>query len=149
RALWEPRRVALLRADVVVDAATAPADAGHALDELFGKVRSFGGEIVELGRSALVATFGLEAVEDAPVRAALAALAIVKAVERARGDGAGPHVKIGVHVAHALVSPLRGAGTIDLKSKQAALTTIDALVGLDALDTIVVSEASAPFLERR
>jgi tetratricopeptide (TPR) repeat protein len=150
RAVWEQRRLALLRVDVIVDAAVRSADASRALDEMIGKVQTFGGEIVELGPGVLVAGFGLEAVEDAPVRAALAALAILKAAERAKSnDGAGPRVKIVVHVAEVLVSQLQGTATIDLESKRAAWTTIEALVGLDELDTIVVSEASAPFLERR
>src|SRR5207237_8094113 len=91
-----------------------------------------------------------EAVEDAPVRAALAALAIRKATERAeRVGGAGPRVKIVVHVAQVLVSQRQGSGTIDLEAKRTAWTTIDALVGVAEHDTIVVSEASTPFLERR
>jgi transcriptional regulator with AAA-type ATPase domain/tetratricopeptide (TPR) repeat protein len=149
RPVWEPRRVALLRVDVGVDASGGSADTSRALDEMIGKVRTFGGELVELGRGALVAAFGLEAVEDAPVRAALAALAILKAGERAHRDSAGPRVKIVVHVAQVLVSQHQGTATIDLESKRAAWTTIDALVGLDEHDAIVVSEAAAPFLERR
>ena len=142
RAPWEPRRLALLRGDLV--------DVSGGLDQMIGKVETFGGEIVELGRSAFMAAFGLEAIEDAPVRAALAALAILKAAERARaGDGAGPRVKLALHVAQVLVSRHQGAGTIDLESKRAAWATLDALVGLDQVDTIVVSETSAPFLERR
>jgi transcriptional regulator with AAA-type ATPase domain/tetratricopeptide (TPR) repeat protein len=148
RAVWEPRRVALLRVDLVVKA-TGTVDGSRALDEMIGKVQIFGGEIVELGPSALVAAFGLEAVEDAPVRAALAALAIVKASERVRGDGAGPRVKIVVHVAQVLVSQLQGTASIDLEGKREAWKAIEALVGLDQLDTIAVSEVSAPFLERR
>jgi tetratricopeptide (TPR) repeat protein len=149
RPVWEPRRVALLRVDVGANTAAGSADASRALDEMIGKVHVFGGEIVELGPDALVAAFGLEAVEDAPIRAALAALAILKATERGRSDGAGPRVKIIVHVAQVLVSQHQGTGAIDLEGKRAAWTTIDALVGLDQHDTIVVSEAAAPFLERR
>ena len=142
RAAWEQRRPALLRVDLI--------EARGALDNMIGKVETFGGEIVELGRSAFVAAFGLEAVEDAPVRAALAALAILKAAERAKGDGgAGVRVKIVVHVAPVLVNQLHGAGTIDLESRRAAWTTLEALTGLDQVDTIVVSEAAAPFLDRR
>ena len=141
RATWERRRVALLRVDIV--------DSSRALDDMVGKVETFDGDIVELGRNAFVAAFGLEAVEDAPVRAALAALAIAKAAERARADGEGLHVKIVVHVAEVLVSQFQATPTIDLKGKRAAWQAIEALVDLDRLDTIVVSEASAPFLERR
>jgi transcriptional regulator with AAA-type ATPase domain/tetratricopeptide (TPR) repeat protein len=140
RPTWEPRRVALLRVDVA---------ASGRLDELIAKVETFGGNVVELGRSAFVAAFGLEGVEDAPARAALAALAILKASERAKSDGGGPRAKIVVHVAQVLVSQHQGAVTIDLESKRVAWTTIEALAGLDQLDTVVVSETSAPFLERR
>ena len=59
RAAWEQRRPALLRVDLT--------EARGALDNMIDKVETFGGEIVELGRSAFVAAFGLEAVEDAPV----------------------------------------------------------------------------------
>ena len=141
RAAWEPRRIALLRVDV---------DGSRHLDALVAKVETFGGYGVERGRSALVAAFGLEAIEDAPARAALGALAILKASERAKSDdGAGPRAKIAVHVAPVLVSQHQGAPTIDLESKQAVWATIEALAGLDAFDTIVVSEAAVPFLERR
>jgi len=141
RTAWEPRRIALLRVDV---------DGSRHLDELIAKVETFGGHVVERGRSALVAAFGLEALEDAPARAALGALAILKASERAKSDdGAGPRAEIVVHVAPVLVSQHQGAPTIDLESKRAAWTTIEALAGLDEFDTIVVSEAASPFLERR
>ncbi len=141
RAAWEPRRVALLSVDVV--------DGSRVFDNIVGKVETFGGEIVELGRSAFVGAFGLETLEDAPVRAALAALAILKASERARSDVAGPHVTIVVHVGHVLVSQGDGTWTIDLESKRAARTTMEALVDGGQIDAIVVSEAAAPFLERR
>ena len=140
RSAWEPRRVALLRVDV---------DASHHLDALIAKVETFGGEVVDVGRDVFVAAFGLEAVEDAPVRAALAALAILNASARAKSaDGAGPRAKLAVHVAQVLVSHLQGACTIDLESKRGAWTTIDALAGLDEFDTIVISETASRFLER-
>jgi transcriptional regulator with AAA-type ATPase domain/tetratricopeptide (TPR) repeat protein len=142
KAAWEPRRPALLLVDV--------AGASGALDEMIQKVETFGGEVVDLGRSAFVAVFGLDAVEDAPVRAALAGLAILKAVDRAKSDGGvRPCVKVALHVAEVLVNQLHGAGTIDLQSKRAAWNALEALVALDHVDAIVVSDAAAQFLERR
>src|SRR5262249_1292117 len=141
RATWEQRRVALLRVDVL--------DEGGSLDELVAKVETFGGEIAELGRSAFVAAFGLEPIEDAPVRAALAALAISKAIERARGSCAAARVNIAVHVTQVLVSRLQGIWTIDMESKRTAWNALETLVGLGELHAIVVSESAAPFLERR
>jgi transcriptional regulator with AAA-type ATPase domain/tetratricopeptide (TPR) repeat protein len=137
---WESRRIALLHADV---------GASRHLDELITKVETFGGDVVELGPSAVVAAFGMEALEDAPVRAALAAMAILKASERVRSDAAGPHVTIVLHVAHVLVSRSDGTWTIDLESKRAVRTGMEALVDGAPADTIVVSEAASPFLERR
>jgi tetratricopeptide (TPR) repeat protein len=121
-----------------------------AIAEMIGKVETFGGDVVELGPGGLVAAFGLEAVEDAPVRAALAALAILKASERVKGDDrVAPRVSIVVHVARVLVSRHQGTATIDLEGKRTAWATIDALTAHDERDTIVVSEAAATFLERR
>ena len=97
-----------------------------------------------------MAAFGLEAVEDAPVRAALAALAILNASARAKSDdGAGPRAKLVVHVAQVLVNQLQGALNIDLEGKRAAWRTIEALADLDQFDTIVISETASRFLERR
>ena len=125
-------------------------DASGAFDEMVGKVETFGGDIMELGRSAFVAAFGLDVVEDGPVRAALAALVMLKARERAKSDdGAESHAKIVVHVAQVLVGQHQGVPTIDLESKRSAWATIEALTGLDQFETVVVSEAAAPFLERR
>jgi len=140
KAVWEQRRMALLRVDV---------DASRALDDMIEKVQAFGGDIVELGPSAFMAAFGLQMIEDASARAALAALAVLKAAERARRDGGPYRAKIVIHVAQALVSQHQGRATIDLESKDTASKTIDALVALNELDTIVVSEAAARFLERR
>ena len=55
------------------------------------KIASFGGRVEELGPTGIVAAFGLEPVEDAPRRAAHAAMAIQKAVERARAAEAPRH----------------------------------------------------------
>src|SRR5262249_22016406 len=137
RAPWEPRRVAPLQGTVVVNAPAASADGNRVLDLVLSKVETFGGEMVESGRSGLVAAFGLGAVVESPVRAALAAVAILKAGERAkRDDGGGPRVKIVVHVAQVLMSQRQGTTTIDLESKRSAWMTIDALADLDQLDTI-------------
>jgi transcriptional regulator with AAA-type ATPase domain/tetratricopeptide (TPR) repeat protein len=141
RAAWEPRRVALLRVDLI--------DGSRLFDDIVGKVETFDGAIVELGPSAFVAAFGLAAIEDAAVRAALAAVAVSKAIERARGGGERPRVKIVMHVAQALVTQLQGVPTMDLEGKRAAWTTIEALAGLGEFDAVIVSEAAAPFLERR
>ena len=85
---WERRRVAVLRVDSR-QRGRRPGTRAASSMTWSGRSQTFGGDIVELADKALVAAFGLEAVEDAPVRAALAALAIRKAAERARADGEG------------------------------------------------------------
>ena len=104
----ETRLVTLLRV------ALAPADEsgrtpeGRPLEGLAEKIEAFGGRITTLGADGIIAAFGLDLLEEAPGRAAHAALAIRKLVEsdapgllphpstgaprgRAAGDRAGRH----------------------------------------------------------
>ena len=146
---WGHRHVALLRADLVFESpADVVSDTSRAIELLVEKVRSFGGQIQELGPRTSVAAFGLGPVEDAASRAALAAMAIQNVVTRARGlNGAG--VKLAVHVTQPLVAWLDGHPQIDLDGMSAATETLKALISLGEPDTIVASEAAVPFLERR
>src|SRR5207247_4273782 len=97
---WEVRRLALLRAALVVRKASDALYTSRALDVIAEKTGSFGGRIQERGPTGIVAAFGLEPVEDAPRRSAHAAIAMQKAAERARrGDVERPGVKVGIHVA--------------------------------------------------
>src|SRR5262249_49866316 len=82
-----PMRGARRRLPVLRAALRAPAPEGdwavessRALDVLVEKLASFGGIVLELSPSGLVGAFGVTPMEDAPSRAALAALAILKAV---------------------------------------------------------------------
>ena len=52
------------------------------------KIHTFGGRVEELGHTGLDASFGLEPIEDAPRRAANAAMALLKAVQRVRSQNA-------------------------------------------------------------
>ena len=81
------RRRASMGAARVSPAARRPRQAGRprrlvtasrALDGVIAKVQSFGGRVEELTPTGLVAAFGLEPAEDAPRRAAHAAMAIQK-----------------------------------------------------------------------
>ena len=146
---WGHRHVALLRADLVFESpAGVVSDTSRDIELLVEKVRSFGGQIQELGPRTSVAAFGLGPVEDAASRAALAAMAIQNVVTRTRGlNGAG--VKLAVHVTQPLVAWLDGHPQIDLDGMSAATETLKALISLGEPDTIVASEAAVPFLERR
>src|SRR5437773_125063 len=148
---WDHRHVALLRVALVFESqADVPPDTSRELELLSEKARSFGGRVQELGPREIVAAFGLEPVEDAPNRAALAAMAIQKAGARALAlDSAGPGVKLAVHVARLMVGRLGGHPQIELDDMSDAVTTLNVLIAAGEADTIVVSEAAIPFLERR
>jgi len=101
RLQWERRNLTLLRVDLRnTDRLDAWSQASRALDAVIAKVHSFGGRVEEVTPTGLVAAFGLEPGEDAPRRAAHAALAIQKGAQRARESSGGvPGVTIGLHVA--------------------------------------------------
>ncbi len=148
---WERRRVTLLRAALVPadPESDAPVDASRTIGLLVEKVRSFDGRIEGTSPTSVVAAFGLDAVEDAPGRAAHAAMAAQRAVERARLDGVPlPAIKVGIHLEESLV----GVGVtteLDVETRQRGLSTLAALSDHGEAGSILVSEAAAPFLERR
>lgn len=147
---WEPRRLTFFRAALVSPETSDPRIyPSRAAEVLVEKVESFGGRVEELGPTGLVATFGLEPIEDAPRRAAHAAMAIQKAVERARqSESDRIAVKGAIHVSQLLVSQGSGAVQIDLDGKRHAWTTLESLMSRAERDDVTVSHAAAPFLER-
>jgi len=146
---WEHRHISVLRVDLLFEAQPAvPPEASRAMELIIEKVRSFGGRVQELGPRTLVAAFGLESAEDAPSRAAMAAMAIQKATARAFA-WSGTRIKLAVHVARPMVGLLGGTPQIDPDGMADAAMTVKALIALGAADTIVASEAAVPFLERR
>ena len=81
----ERRPIALMRVALLVpETGDVLSDAARALEALIEKVQSFGGRIEALGQRGLDAAFGVEPIEDAPRRAAHAAMAMQRAVERIR-----------------------------------------------------------------
>src|SRR5207249_10858749 len=105
----------LLRADVVtISSARTVPYAGSVLETLVEKVRSFGGQVEEVSPTGLLAVFGLETVEDAPRRAAHAALAIQKiAVHARRGSPEFLDVRVGLHAGEVLVARVGGTARIN------------------------------------
>src|SRR5438309_1676127 len=147
---WERRRVTMLRASLLAPSAPeALLETNRALELLVDKVRSFGGTIEGRGPTGIAAAFGLDPTEDAPSRAAHAAMAVVNAVTRARQDaGSGPAIKVSVHTSPILVGRGMGVPELDLEGKQAALTVLNTLIGRGDVDSVMVREATAPFLTR-
>ena len=147
---WERRRVTMLRASLLAPSAPETLLAtNRALEVLLDKVRSFGGTIEGRGPTGIAAAFGLDPTEDAPSRAAHAAMAIVNAVTRARQEvGTGPAIKVAVHTSQVLVGRGAGASELELEGKQTALIALNTLIARGAADSVMVSEATAPFLTR-
>jgi transcriptional regulator with AAA-type ATPase domain/tetratricopeptide (TPR) repeat protein len=149
-AVRERRRLTLLRATVI----TEPGSFGRVpsfgvLDLLADKVLAFGGRMAELNPSGAVAVFGLEPVEDAPTRAAHAAMAILNGVERARvTDRAGVGVRLGIHVDQFMVQEGQ-VPALNPDARLHAWAFLESLVARVEPGGIAVSEAAAPFLERR
>ena len=146
---WERRYIAFLRADLLTRSSReSPLFVGRTLAACTEKIQSFGGQIQEVSSTAIVAAFGLDPIENAPICAALAAMAIENAADRARStDSNAPSVKVAVHVGQSLVARVHGTFRIDLGDKQEALTTLAARANLAEPKSIVVSEAAAQFLE--
>ena len=146
---WEPRRLALLCALLVPTSPDRPLLPGRTLDVIGDKVLAFGGHVEDRSPRGLVAAFGLEPVEDAPLRAARTAIALLRAVERTRAEGEAVGIKLAVHVGRFQVGFGSSAVQIDLEAKREAWDVLDALLGRVDVDTVAASEATAKFLERR
>jgi len=148
---WERRRITVMRASLATpDAPDDLPDTSRALEVLLDKIETFGGRVEEVGHTGLDASFGLEPIEDAPRRAANAAMAILKAAARARGRDVGTlAVRIALHTGSCTVGVINGALQIDQSAKRQAAAILDTLVAVAEPDSAVVSAATVPFLERR
>ena len=148
---WEERHVTLLRA--VIDGPQPEDDRlypSKLIEALIEKVRSFGGRDEDLGPTGIVASFGLEPVEDATRRAAHAAVAIRKAVERDRqAQPPGVTVRVGIHVTQLRVGRAGREIRLELDGKRRAWDALERLLLRAEPDRTVVSESAAPFLDRR
>ncbi|MBI1735324.1 MAG: sigma 54-interacting transcriptional regulator [Candidatus Rokubacteria bacterium] len=146
---WEPRRVTWLRAVVTgPHAGDAPFQAARGVDLIVEKIHSFGGRVEERGPSQVLSAFGLEPTEDAPRRAAHAAMAARKAIDRTREDAGPLAATIGVHVGQFLVGHAGTSVEVDLQAKQEAWRVLDALMEAAPPGAIVASAAARPLLER-
>jgi tetratricopeptide (TPR) repeat protein len=147
---WEQRRITFLTAHLhAADGEVTPMAAG-VLDQLIDKVQSFGGRLEELDPRNLVATFGAEPVEDAPRRAAAAALAMLKSLEP--GEHVGPdgrrRLGIAIHVSEVTAASVNGDVKISTDEKSAVSALIRPVLEAGDDAGIVVTAAAHPFLER-
>ncbi len=148
---WETRRLTMLRvALAVTEGDEGLHQASRMLAILVDKARTFGGHVDELSTRGLGAVFGLEPVDDAPRRAAHAAMAMQKAGERANGgDVEQIGVKVGIHVGEVLVAHASGATTIDADARRTHWAIVDTMLDPVPPGGIMVSAQAMPFLKRR
>lgn len=136
------RHVALLRVGLT--------DRSPLVTRLFETIEEFGGAVVETSAATTVAAFGLEAGDDAPVRATHAAMAIQKILEERRDAAASAAVvRILVDVARVPVVYVDGVTRISADGQREALAALDRLAEGEASDAILVSDGAAPFLRAR
>ncbi len=139
---WEPRLVALLQATT--------GELGRDLEVLVQKIESFAGRVEEASPARIVAAFGLDPVEDATRRAALAALAIQTALARSRRSGPDRlAVTIAVHTEQCPVAQVSGRAHIDGDARRQMAEVLDALSRNAEPGTIMVSRAARPLLGPR
>ncbi|MGH7310101.1 MAG: AAA family ATPase [Candidatus Rokuibacteriota bacterium] len=146
---WQARVTVLQARLVPVRADTGPAETKRALEAAVEKVEGFGGRIQELTPTALVAAFGLEPAEDAPRRAATAALAIRTLAARARTqDDERPEVKLAIHTQQLTVSRTGDSVEIDADGRREGWTVLAALLERVETGGIAASRTAAGFLGR-
>ena len=148
---WESRRLALLRVALAPSAGPdAALETARVLETFLEKVRLFGGRVEGIGPIGFVAAFGLDAPGDAADRAAHAAMAILKAAERARREEGGDiGVRIGLHAARILLGLSSGAVDLDMDERRDLWPLLDELLEHAPLDGVTVSAAAAALLARR
>jgi len=147
---WERRRVTFLRARILAAADSSSSLTTRVLGWLIEKAQTFGGHVSEISQRGILAIFGHDPAEDAPRRAATAALAVTKLVarEHLRGDlPSEVSVTLAIHVDRVALARIGGRPVIE---QEATHQTAVALDGLEPIagGEIGVSEAAVRFLLR-
>jgi DNA-binding NtrC family response regulator/tetratricopeptide (TPR) repeat protein len=148
---WERRWVTFVRALVgTPDEPDDPWLQNRGLDLAVEKVLGFGGRLETLSQTSVGASFGLEPIDEAPRRAALAALAIQKALRRLpNGIGQSRGVRIALHTSEQTIGRVAGTHQISRGAADETSPVLEALLHAADPDSVLVSSAAEPFLFRR
>jgi len=147
---WEHRRVTFLRARILAAADASPSLTTRVLGWMIEKAKTFGGYVSEISQHGIVTIFGHEPAEDAPRRAATAALALTKQVarEQRHGDLASEvSVTLAIHVDRVALARIGGRPIIEQDATRRATAVLDELEPIVAGE-IAVTDAAAGFLVR-
>jgi transcriptional regulator with AAA-type ATPase domain/tetratricopeptide (TPR) repeat protein len=148
---WQRTRVTLLDVHVPdAEAIVAEHERHRALEQAAAKAVAFGGRVIDLRASGLVAAFGLEPAEDAPGHAAHAALAILHCARAQRASTAqSPQLRIALHADEMLVGRFGSRVELDADARRAADGVLAELRATDPSEPLLVSAETGPFLDRR
>ena len=142
------RRLTFLELRLVGDAAAW--ELTRAVDATVEKVRSFGGFIEHAGPRAVGAVFGLEPDEDAPRRAAHAAIAVQTLAARAqREDRRRPGATAALHTATLELVHRSERVELNADGRDDVRRALHATLERAAAGTVVASADAARFLGRR
>src|SRR5262249_25789879 len=113
---WERRRITFVQTQIGAESLEATAsDIARLMEEVLGKVQSFGARISDLGPWRWVSVFGMEPAEDAPSQAAHMAMTAQNVAKRAGSVAIGvcPAVTIAIHTRQCLVGRIGDTAEID------------------------------------
>ncbi len=147
---WERRWVTAVRMLLGDPTGTTATRAPNGVLELLAdKVVGFGGRLETLSQTAINASFGLEPIDEAPRRAALAAMAIQKAVSPSEPGGRSLPVKVAIHTSQFVIAHVSGARRSDPDAERLSNSMLEDLLSQAPWGAIVISPDSEPFLDRR
>jgi DNA-binding NtrC family response regulator/tetratricopeptide (TPR) repeat protein len=145
---WERRRLTFLRARIVGPADASPSVTTPVLTLIIEKIQTFGGYVSEIGQHGIGAIFGHQPAEDAPRRAATAALAIARllAPEQPSADvRRDVSATLAIHVDRVALARIDGRPVVDAAAARQAMTALDDLEPIGAGE-IGVSASAVGFL---
>ncbi len=147
---WERRLITVVRVALDAPADTAAFQLAPLLEELIAKVKSFSARVEEVTPLGLVAVFGFEPMEDAPSRATHAALAMLKAAQRASAAAVqGLQARIAIHAGSRLIAHGGDVTGMDPMERGEVWAILDRLLAAAPADAVVLDSAAAPLIERR
>jgi DNA-binding NtrC family response regulator/tetratricopeptide (TPR) repeat protein len=141
------RRLVFLQARLEPSAASP--ESRRLMESLIHKLRGFGGALGELTPISVLAIFGIEPLEDAPRRAALAALAVRQLVARSQEKGRGPAAMLGLHTERRWLGLAAQPSESEAEAAAPARAVAAALCAGAAPGEILVSAPAALLLGRR
>jgi transcriptional regulator with AAA-type ATPase domain len=147
---WERRRITLLRASILAGDAEPTLATTRLLEDLIVKIHTFGGRVEEVSPTGVVAAFGFEPAENAPWRAANAAISMLKAIDREHAASRlrpTIDVALGIHSTQGLVACIGSTAQLDQATKAEAWVALDRVASTSRHD-ILLSDTAAALLRR-